>query len=237
MGVLGIVKGRGPTESRGDFGWDVGKECFRVGDGRGHVPCAAPAAFIPRGCGSRVCAGRAVRIRGAHTHLSAQRLDCAWAHALVVLGRLLGMCPPCRACQVLAVCALSLLRVYLCSAVAGLVLVWDAGATGEGLSSIPAGLCHSSLAVMASYLLLTDPEGIQAPPHCGGKEEQTGLDSCSTGTVACGPRSQGNAQLYAFALESLSGETTPPVSVICFVNNSNSDDLPSGYTWHNMYRL
>jgi len=133
------------------------------------------------------------------------------------------------ACWV-AVCAPSLLYVYLCAAVAGLALVWVARATGEGLNSIPAGLCHLSVTVMASHLLLIDPEGIQVLPHCSGKEEQTGLDSCSMGTVAYGPWRQGNAQLCALALASLSGETMLPVSMICFVNNSNSDDLPSGYT-------
>lgn len=44
VGALEIVKGCRPAGGCGDFGWAVKKECFRVGDGRGHILCAAPAA-------------------------------------------------------------------------------------------------------------------------------------------------------------------------------------------------
>lgn len=103
------------------------------------------------------------------------------------------------------------------STVASLVSVWVARATGESLGATSAefdNLPTVGWAVVAFRFVLLGPEEIQDLSHCGGKEQQTGSGSCSAGTVVYGPRSQGNDQLNALALASLSSETTLLFSLI-----------------------
>lgn len=78
------------------------------------LPQLPPAAFVPKGWSSRACTGTVMQVRDAHTRLSAQCLDCGWARALVALGGLLWMCPPCRASQVLAGLLCVPLLSYMC---------------------------------------------------------------------------------------------------------------------------
>lgn len=129
---------------------------------------------------------------------------------------------------------LSLPQICSLSAVASLVSVWVAmaWATGEGLGATSAAFVNLPTvgwAVIAIRILLVGPEEMQDLSYCGGKEQQTGSGSCSAGTVAYGPRRQGNIQLNVLVLPSLPSETMLLVSLLCFINSSNSNALFSSY--------